>query len=103
MSVMQDLPLWGYPGAFAEGWFEDAACQGMPIEAFFPGSGVRPVEALETCAACPVRSECLEWALAHHVHWGVWGGLTERERFREKRQRRMKLTTPGLPVVTESR
>ncbi|MEU4229440.1 WhiB family transcriptional regulator [Nonomuraea sp. NPDC026600] len=32
------------------------------------------------CANCPVREECLRWALHHKEHWGVWGGLNPRER-----------------------
>ena len=103
-SVMADLPSWNYPGAFSEAWFEEAACRGMPITAFFPGSGVRPVEALDACALCPVRGECLEWALTHHVHWGVWGGMTERDRFREKRRRRHRVMVEASRVVeVESR
>jgi WhiB family redox-sensing transcriptional regulator len=32
------------------------------------------------CAGCPVRSECLAEALDNRIEWGVWGGMTERER-----------------------
>lgn len=60
----------------------------MGNEAFFPGAGQRPKEALLLCQGCVVRRECAEYALSHHQHWGVWGGLTERERFAVKRARR---------------
>ena len=69
-------------------WADDAACKSMDIEIFYPKSGRRPTQALATCRECPVRSECLEYALEAHQHWGVWGGMTERQRFDEKRRRR---------------
>jgi WhiB family redox-sensing transcriptional regulator len=56
---------------------------------FYPQSGRRPLEALRLCATCPVKDECLEYALENHQHWGVWGGMTERQRFEEKRRRRL--------------
>ena len=72
------------PGA----WSEFAACKNQPIELFYPKSGRRPTRALAICGTCDVKSECLEYALEHHQHWGVWGDMTERQRFEEKRQRR---------------
>jgi len=69
-------------------WIKRGACRGEPIEFFFPPSGRRPTQALEICARCPVREDCLEYALVNHQHWGVWGGMTERQRFDEKRRRR---------------
>jgi WhiB family redox-sensing transcriptional regulator len=45
----------------------------------FPeGSAQKKVRAI--CFACPVRSECLAEALDNRIEWGVWGGMTERER-----------------------
>jgi WhiB family redox-sensing transcriptional regulator len=38
------------------------------------------------CLSCEVRSECLEYALAHDERFGIWGGLSERERRRLKRR-----------------
>ena len=49
----------------------------------FPVQGVRGAEqhkAKVVCGACPVRAECLAEALDNEIEWGVWGGLTERER-----------------------
>jgi len=42
--------------------------------------GVPTAAARAVCAACPVRAACLAHALAHDEPWGIWGGLTTRER-----------------------
>lgn len=76
------------PSIFKDKWTKYAACKGKNTDLFFPPTGKRPTEAIATCEACAVKSDCLEWALANHVHWGVWGGMTERDRFREKRRRK---------------
>lgn len=61
-------------------WREDALCAQTDPDAFFPEKGGSTKEARRVCYACPVRSECLEYALAHDERFGVWGGLSERER-----------------------
>ena len=62
-------------------WQRDAACLGKPTEMFFPeGKGTGPGEALKVCAGCPVRVECYEWAEAEGFVYGVFGGLSERQR-----------------------
>jgi WhiB family redox-sensing transcriptional regulator len=83
--VVYDLPT---PPPAPGPWIGEGACRGEPIELFFPKSGRRPTEALAICERCAVRSDCLEYALENHQHWGVWGGMTERQRFDEKRRRR---------------
>lgn len=40
----------------------------------------RPAVAKDLCSRCDVTAECLEWALAHREPWGIWGGLTRKER-----------------------
>jgi WhiB family redox-sensing transcriptional regulator len=80
-----DLPT---PPPPAGKWILEAACKGEPIEFFYPPSGRRPALALKVCEGCSVRADCLEYALENHQHWGVWGGMTERQRFDEKRRRR---------------
>ena len=70
------------------GWVVYAACRDVETSVFFPKAGRRPVEALRLCAGCVVRPECLEYALRAHQHCGVWGGMTERQRFDEKRRRK---------------
>ncbi len=66
-----------------EAWMADAACRTMDTELFFPARG-RAGQEVDvrrlTCAACPVRAECLEYALVNVIQHGVWGGTSERER-----------------------
>jgi hypothetical protein len=47
---------------------------------FFPGRGQSAEPARQTCARCPVRQPCLEFALSHGIVHGIWGGLAERDR-----------------------
>jgi len=61
-------------------WQDAALCAETDPEAFFPEVGQPARAAKRVCAACPVRTECLEYAVANGVAFGVWGGLTERER-----------------------
>ena len=68
-----------------EQWQERALCAQTDPEAFFPEKGGSTREAKKICQGCEVRSECLEYALAHDERFGIWGGLSERERRRLKR------------------
>lgn len=62
-----------------ENWAARAACaQSDPEELFVRGALQRPARAI--CFGCPVRRECLADALDSHTEFGVWGGMTERER-----------------------
>ena len=54
-------------------------------EAFFPEKGGSTREAKRICLGCEVRDACLDYALAHDERFGIWGGLSERERRRLKR------------------
>ena len=67
-------------------WQENALCAQTDPEAFFPEKGGSTREAKRICQGCDVRAECLEYALAHDVRFGIWGGLSERERRRLKRR-----------------
>jgi WhiB family redox-sensing transcriptional regulator len=69
-------------------WREDAACRGLETDVFFPATDEEAEEAKAVCAVCPVREECLEYALATRQEDGVWGGLTETERRRLRRRLR---------------
>jgi WhiB family transcriptional regulator, redox-sensing transcriptional regulator len=66
-------------------WVLEAKCLDADPEAFFPEKGGSTREAKRICAACPVRNECLEHALSNDERFGIWGGLSERERRRMKR------------------
>ena len=69
----------------AEDWQERALCAQTDPEAFFPEKGGSTREAKRICSGCEVRAECLEYALAHDERFGIWGGLSERERRRLRR------------------
>src|SRR5438309_9772962 len=81
------LPPWGSPDSGEDGasmswvtdWSTQAACRTTdPDELFVQGAAQN--RAKTVCAACPVRTECLADALDNRVEFGVWGGMTERER-----------------------
>ncbi len=65
----------------------DANCLGVDPELFFPEQGASTREAKEVCRGCQVREECLESALQNNEKFGIWGGLSARERRRILRQR----------------
>lgn len=69
------------------GWQDAANCLGVDPDLFFPERGASTREAKEVCKGCVVRGECLEYALANGEKFGIWGGLSERERRRLRRQR----------------
>jgi len=66
-------------------WQTDALCAQTDPEAFFPEKGGSTRDAKRVCSACPVRDECLDYAMAHDEKFGIWGGLSERERRRLRR------------------
>lgn len=66
-------------------WQERALCAQTDPEAFFPEKGGSTREAKRICLGCDVRDACLEYALANDERFGIWGGLSERERRRLKR------------------
>jgi WhiB family redox-sensing transcriptional regulator len=68
------------------GWQDRALCAQTDPEAFFPEKGGSTREAKKVCRGCDVRAECLEYALEHDERFGIWGGLSERERRRLKRE-----------------
>ena len=70
-------------------WMERGKCREMDPALFFPNDGMGVQVAQRICAECPVREECLEYALANRVDHGVWGGTSERERRRILRSRRL--------------
>ena len=72
-------------GAAEQEWQEQALCAQPDPEAFFPEKGGSTREAKRICQACAVRDECLEYALLNDERFGIWGGLSERERRRLKR------------------
>jgi len=61
-------------------WQTDSLCAQTDPEAFFPEKGGSTRDAKKICASCEVRTQCLEYALANDERFGIWGGLSERER-----------------------
>jgi len=87
VAVAPVLPLFGAPqDDTAMGWQERALCAQTDPEAFFPEKGGSTREAKKVCIGCDVRAECLEYALEHDERFGIWGGLSERERRKLKRR-----------------
>jgi len=66
-------------------WAPAAKCLQADPDTFFPEKGGSTREAKRICAGCDVRGECLEYALANDERFGIWGGLSERERRRLKK------------------
>lgn len=63
-------------------WQDLALCAETDPEAFFPEKGGSVREAKAVCRKCEVRRQCLEYALENDERFGIWGGLSERERRR---------------------
>lgn len=75
-------------------WQYRAACGGVNAQLFFGPDGetrqerdIREAKAAEVCASCPVRAQCLDYALRNSVRYGIWGGLNREQRVRERRRR----------------
>ena len=69
----------------AASWQDRALCAQTDPEAFFPEKGGSTREAKRSAASCDVRAECLQYALDNDERFGVWGGMSERERRRLER------------------
>jgi len=66
-------------------WQDQALCAEVDPDLHFPEKGGSTREAKQVCRSCEVRAECLEYALEHDERFGIWGGMSERERRRLKR------------------
>ncbi|MDE2591791.1 MAG: WhiB family transcriptional regulator [Actinomycetales bacterium] len=88
-----DVLRLGVSGAYSDGedtnplaWQADAICSQTDPEAFFPEKGGSTRDAKRICAGCDVKQQCLEYALANDERFGIWGGLSERERRKLKKR-----------------
>lgn len=61
-------------------WMRDASCAGVGGDWWFPEKGEAAKGAKAVCRGCPVRAECLEYSLTCGQTFGVWGGVSERDR-----------------------
>ena len=68
-------------------WQDLANCRGADPDLFFPERGASTRTAKGICRECSVRNECLEFAIVSSEKFGIWGGLSERERRKIRRQR----------------
>jgi len=85
-AALMPRPNWG--------WQDQAACRGREVVLFFgpdgerqPERDIRERKAKAVCNACPVRAECLTYAVSRPEKYGTWGGLNEEERSSERRRR----------------
>ena len=69
------------------GWQDYANCRGADADLFFPERGASTRKAKGICAACQVQVDCLEFAVTKSEKFGIWGGLSERERRKIRKQR----------------
>jgi WhiB family redox-sensing transcriptional regulator len=68
-------------------WQDYANCRGADADLFFPERGASTRKAKAICTACEVRDDCLDFALRCGEKFGIWGGMSERERRRVRRER----------------
>lgn len=60
-------------------WMNDGVCASVDPDLWYPETGVF-AHAKRVCNGCPVKAECLEYALDNSERWGIWGGTSEHER-----------------------
>ena len=68
-------------------WQDYSNCRGADADLFFPERGASTRKAKAICNACQVKVECLEFAIQQSEKFGIWGGLSERERRRIRKER----------------
>ncbi len=89
MSTQETSPGSGgdAPAEEDNSWQLEANCLGVDPDLYYPERGASTKEAKAICRGCVVREDCLEYALANGEKFGIWGGTSERERVRIRRQR----------------
>lgn len=83
-------------------WKDDSNCLGVDPDLFFPERGASTREAKEVCRGCVVREDCLEYALQNGEKFGIWGGMSERERRRIRRQRALERQAAARAAEAEA-
>ena len=78
-------------------WIDRAACNGLNPDLFVPEKGQTSGPARRVCAVCPVAAECLDMALEQNLQFGIFGGMSARERRRERRVRGLAPPPPPRP------
>lgn len=80
-------------------WLQRANCTGVDPDLFFPERGSSTREAKEVCRGCVVREDCLDYAIARNEKFGIWGGLSERDR---RKVRRLRLSAMAATTQVDS-
>jgi WhiB family redox-sensing transcriptional regulator len=90
------VPSAGDPRPERPNWQNHAGCIGEDQAIFFPSEKSKAVAAKKICVGCPVRVECLEYAIGLNIQHGVWGGksIHERRKIRKARYRARLASTP---------
>ena len=70
-------------------WQDFANCRGADPDLFFPERGASTRTAKGICRECSVLAECLEFAIVSSEKFGIWGALSERERRRIRKERKI--------------
>lgn len=87
VDLWQTLPGFGDTADDGQlAWQADALCAQTDPEAFFPEKGGSTRDAKKVCGSCPVKQQCLEYALSNDERFGIWGGMSERERRRLRKK-----------------
>ncbi len=88
ISNRDSAPLDALPVPITEErpWVVFSACRDKDAALFFPETRGAEEKAVSICATCPVSVECLDYALEADIRFGVWGGLTEKQRRRLARR-----------------
>jgi WhiB family redox-sensing transcriptional regulator len=84
-----DFPVWGVDPQYRdlrERLLDDGVCVGLDPGVWLLKPGESAATARRLCAECPVRVECLEFAIGNGEPVGIWGGMTPEERVRYKRR-----------------
>lgn len=79
-------------------WMSHGNCAHRDPSMFFPSDGVGVEIARRACEGCPVKTQCLEYAIAERIDHGVWGGCSERERRRIIRSRQTQTAEQAVAV-----
>lgn len=81
--MILDLPI-AWPD-----WMRDALCAQIGGDLWYPGKGEdnNAAKAKQTCLRCELRDQCLNYALEREERWGIWGGLTYKQRVKIRDRR----------------
>lgn len=88
-----DPRIFPIPRAKEENWRDDALCAQYDPSMFFPEKGIPASTAKKICEECPVRNQCLAFALKNSEAFGIWGGMTSNQRAQFARENNIDAAT----------